>query len=223
MGRYTIIGLGTFGSCIAEALYQKGHEVLGIDISKDLVQKTKDTVSHAVEADATDRDTLKDLGVGDSDYAVVSVGDKIDASILITLHLAELGLRNIVVKAVNDNHGKILKKIGASEVVFPEKQMAIRVADRIGHKGVLDQIQLEDGMSILEITTPSFLTGKTLKDSRIRELYHINVIAMKALFPETGRAGLALPKADHVLTEGDVLVIIGSDNHIENFKTQQSG
>ena len=157
MGRYAIIGLGTFGSSVANSLFQKGHEVIAIDISEDLVQRARDVATQCITADATDRETLEALGLTDVDYAVISVGDKIDASILITLHLTELGVKNIVVKAINDTHGKILKKIGATEVVYPEKQMAVRIADRIGHKRVLDQIQLGDGISILEVATPDSL------------------------------------------------------------------
>ena len=175
MGRYTVIGLGTFGFSVAQSLFEKGHEVVAIDISEELVQRCRDHVSQAITADATNRETLEALGVKDSDYAIVSVGDRIDASILITLHLTELGVENIVVKAVNDTHGKILTKIGATEIVFPEKQMAVRIADRIGHKGVMDQIQLSDNLSILEITVPERLVGVNLKDSKIRQNFRINV------------------------------------------------
>jgi trk system potassium uptake protein len=222
MGRYAIIGLGTFGSSVANSLFQKGHEVIAIDISEDLVQRARDVASQCITADATDRETLEALGLTDVDYAVISVGDKIDASILITLHLTELGVKNIVVKAINDTHGKILKKIGATEVVYPEKQMAVRIADRIGHKHVLDQIQLGDGISILEVATPGSLVGKTIREANMRRDFSLNIIALKEVISQEEEHTYILPGPDDVLKAGYILIVIGPDDKIEEFKSRQS-
>ncbi len=218
MARYAIIGLGTFGSNVARSLFDKKHEVIAIDVHEDLVQRARDFVNQAVTADATDRETLEALGLQDVDYAVLSVGDKIDASILITLHLTEMGVRNIVVKAVNETHGKILTKIGATEIVFPEKQMAMRVADRIGHKQVLDQIQLSDHIAILEIRVPPGMAGVALRDSKLRPRYHLNVVAVKQSIPDSPEHDVILPRPDYVLGSDDILMVIGRDEHIEEFK-----
>lgn len=222
MGRYAIIGLGIFGSSVAESLYQKRHEVIAIDLVEELVQRSREVVSQAITADATDRETLEALGLQDVDFAVISVGEKIDASILITLHLAEMGVKNIVVKAVNDTHGKILKKIGASEVVYPEKQMAQRVADRIGHKGVLDQIQLGDGLSILELAVPEMFIDRPLIESKIRQNFALNVIALKEIGPDGVSHNFILPRPDYILKKSDILVVIGLDEHVEAFKATAS-
>lgn len=219
MKRFAVIGLGTFGSNVARSLYEKGHEVIVLDASDALVQKAKDFATVAVAADATDRDFLESFGFREVDCAVVSVGDRIDASILITLHLAELGISKIVVKAVNEIHGRILKRIGATEVVHPEKEMALRLADRISHSGVLDQIALEDGFSILETRAPECYVGIPLKDSRIRQQYALNVIAVRPSRQEKqGRRAFSLPKPDYSLETGDVLVLFGEDEQIEKFK-----
>jgi trk system potassium uptake protein TrkA len=221
MARYAVIGLGIFGSNVARSLFEKGHDVIAIDASEEMVQRARENASQAVHADATDRETLEALGLRDVDYAVISVGEKIDASILITLHLAELGVRNIVVKAINETHGKILRKIGATEVVFPEKDIAVRIADRIGHKHVIDQIPLGDGITILELTVPGFLAGKSIQDARLRKDYSLNVIGIRELRPD-GRHGFALARPDYVLRESDVLILVGPDDHVEAFKQIQS-
>jgi len=218
MGRFAVIGLGTFGFNVASALFQKGHNVIAIDSSEEMVQRARDVASQCISADATDRETLESLGLDDVDCAVISVGDKIDASILITLHLTELGVKNIVVKAVNDTHGKILKKIGASEVVYPEKQMALRIANQIGHKSVLDQFTLGDGISILELVVPTPLIGKTIRDCNLRRDYALNVIALKEIIPDAEKYPFTLPSPDDVLKENQILVVIGPDQNIEEFK-----
>ena len=219
MKRFAVIGLGTFGINVTRSLFEKGSEVIAIDTSEALVQKAKDWATVSVCADGTDRDFLESFGLRDVDCAVVSVGDHIDSSILITLHLTEMEVPRIVVKAVNDNHGKILKKIGATEIVYPEKEMAVRLADRISHAKVLDQIQMEDGFSILEVVVPESLLGIALKNSRIRQDFGLNVIAVK----EAGKAAsekraFSMPKPDYALHKGDVLILFGSDENIESFK-----
>ena len=222
MGRFAVIGLGTFGFNVAGALFQKGHNVIAIDAAEEMVQRAREVASQCIAADATDRDTLESLGLDDVDCAVISVGDKIDASILITLHLTELGVKMIVVKAVNDTHGKILRKIGATEVVYPEKQMALRIADRIGHKNVLDQFTLGDGISILELIVPAQLVGKTIRDCNLRRDYGMNVIALKEIITGAEEYPFSLPSPDDVLKENQILVVIGSDENIEAFKQRQT-
>ncbi len=219
MARYTIIGLGTFGFNVASKLFEKGHEVIGIDIREDLVQKAQPFVSQAIVADATDQETLKALGIEDSEYVVISVGNKIDTSILITLYIKEMGIENILVKAVNEVHGRILKQIGASEIVFPEKEMAHRIADRIGYKSVIDFIKLGDEISIMEIEVPEELIGKTIAESEFRQKFNVNIVALKSLVGDEYR--MVIPNPEYVFRHRDTLVVVGEEKMLNAFKKKK--
>ncbi len=216
MARYTIIGLGTFGFNVASKLFEKGHEVIGIDIKEDLVQKAQPLISQAIVADATDQETLKALGIEDSEYVVISVGNKIDTSILITLYVKEMGIENIIVKAVNEVHGRILKQVGATEIVFPEKEMAHRIADRIGHKSVLDFIKLSDEISIMEIEVPEDLVGKTISESKFRQKFNVNIVAIKTHVGEIYR--MVIPTPEYVFRREDALVVVGEEKMLDLLK-----
>lgn len=210
---FAVIGLGRFGSSVAKALYDMEFEVMGIDTNEELVQNAMPYVTHAVQADATDETAMKNLGIRNFDVVVVAIGQDIQSSILATLVLKELGVKYIVVKAQNERHGKVLYKIGADRVVFPERDMGIRVANNLVSPNTLDFIELARDYSIMEIVAPAFMVGKTLQQVDVRAKYGVNVIAIK-----TGEDFNIAPKADDTIQDGDVLVIIGHNDDIKKLE-----
>ncbi len=217
MRRFAVIGAGTFGAAVAETLFGKNNEVLIIDIDGDRIQDLQGLASQAIQADATDVETLRAIGVNEVDCAVVSLGDKIDLSILVTLHLKEMGVPEIVVKATTDEHGKILKMIGATEVVFPEKQMAQRVARRLSAPNIYDQIELAEDLSVLEMIAPGKLVGKTIRELRLRDEYRVNLIAIREPDSE-GDMRTLIPRSEIRIRPEHVLIVVGLDHDIEEFK-----
>ncbi|MBE9504821.1 MAG: TrkA family potassium uptake protein [Proteobacteria bacterium] len=216
MRRFAVIGLGHFGSSAARKLYEDGHDVIAIDINKNRVQDIKESSSQAIVADVSERETLEAIGINDVDVVIISLGEKLDASILVTLYLKEMGIKEIVVKAITDDHAKILKILGATDVVFPEKDMAIRVAERLSSPTVLDQIEFMEGYSVVEIEAPKSFHGADLISADIRNRYGLSVILIR----KKGEGGevLVTPKATDKIEEGDILVLLGEDANIEKFK-----
>lgn len=210
--KYAVIGLGRFGFHLTRSLYEKGHEVLAIDMSKDVVQKLKDFCTKAVVANATDRETLEALNVQGVDVAIVGLGAPLDHSMLVTLHLKEMGVKEIIVKATSDEHGKILQKIGASEVVYPERDMARKLAASLHSPNLLDHLPLMPGFSIVELATPNEFVGKAIKELQLRNEYGVMVIAVKELVPERVTF---MPTPDFVLKDSDILVVMGSDENLD--------
>lgn len=208
MKRCSIIGLGMFGFSLARALHEEGHEVLAIDRNKEIIQKMKDYCTRAVLADATDRETLVALNVQDADFAVVGLGTRLDHSVLVTLHLKELGVKEVIVKAITEDHGKILRMLGATEVVYPEKDVALKLAVSLSSPNLLDHLPIMEGYSIVELAVPDSFVGKSLKDLQLRNTYGVQVIAIRELIPE--RMTMS-PTADFVLKPSDILVIMGSN------------
>ncbi len=215
MRLFVVIGIGNFGYYTAQHLYELGSEVMVIDSNKERIQSIKDQVSRAVVADATDREVLERLGVPDVDVAVVSVGDRLDTSILITLYLKEMGVKEVVVKAVTVDHGKILEKIGASSVIFPERDSGVRLANSLSSSNVIEHLPLSEGYSILEIAASAKLVGKTLKELRLRNRFGIQVIAIKELVPDRMHMP---PDPDFVIKDSDILIVVGQDESLESLK-----
>jgi len=212
MKRCAVIGLGMFGFYVARGLYEKGHEVLAIDRDKDVIQKVKDYSTRAVMADATDRETLLALNVQDVDMAVVGLGTKLDHSILITLYLKEMGIKEIIVKATTEDHGKILNMLGATQIIYPEKDVALKLATSVSSPSLMDYLPLMEGYSIIELATPNQFIGKSLKDLQLRNTYGVQVIAIRELVPDRI---VMTPTADFVLKESDILVIMGSNENLD--------
>ena len=215
MRLFVVIGIGNFGYYTAQHLYELGSEVMVIDSNKERIQSIKDQVSRAVVADATDREVLERLGVPDVDVAVVSVGDRLDTSILITLYLKEMGVKEVVVKAVTEDHGKILEKIGASSVIFPERDSGVRLANSLSSPNVIEHLPLSEGYSILEIAASAKLVGKTLKELRLRNRFGVQVIAIKELVPDRMHMP---PDPDFVIKDSDMLIVVGQDESLESLK-----
>jgi trk system potassium uptake protein TrkA len=215
MKRFAVIGLGTFGFHVARTLFEEGHDVLGIDKDKMKVQKAKEFVSHALMIDATNKENLKTLDLDKMDAVIVSTGGSIDHSILITLYLKELGVENILVKAVNEDHGNILEKIGASDTIFPERDTAIKLAKNLSTPNILDYLPLAEDYAIAEWAPTKEVIGKSLAQSQLRTNYNIHVMAIREVLP--GRTVLA-PGPDFVIKDSDILIIMGWQKDIEKLK-----
>lgn len=202
--QYVIIGLGRFGTSIAKTLFSLGNEVLAVDVDEDIIQEISKDVTHAVQADATDENVLRALGARNFDVAVITIGSDVQASIMTTLLAKELGVKYVIAKAHNEVHAKVLYKIGADRVVFPERDMGVRVAHNLSSSSILDYIELSPDYSIMEVTAISKWVGKSLKELNIRSKFGINVMAIKR-----GNDINISPEADEYIRKGDVLVVIG--------------
>ena len=213
MKQFVVIGLGRFGFSLAKTLYELGHDVLGIDNDEEIVQSVAESITHAVKADATDENALKALGVRNFDVAVVSIGNDIQSSILITLILKEMGIKYVVAKANSELHGRVLKKIGADRIVFPERDMGIRVAHNLTLSNILDYIELSPEYSIIEISALPAWYDKSLRQLNMRTKYGLNVIAIK----RNGNIIIS-PNGDDMILRGDILAVVGHKDDIENIE-----
>ena len=215
MRSFVVIGLGKFGFNIAKTLYELGQEVTAIDTDKEIVQKIQEFSTQAVVTDATVAENLLALGVDSVDVGIVSMGERMDASILIALHLKEMGVPEIWVKAMNEDHGKILKRLGVTEVIHVEKEMALRIAQSLSRPNVIDYLPISEGYSIQEFAVPVDFTGKSLAELDLRRRYGVYVIAVKEVIPE--RVVLN-PEADFIFKDSDIMVILGSDKDLDRLK-----
>ncbi|HHY98151.1 MAG TPA: TrkA family potassium uptake protein [Firmicutes bacterium] len=210
MKQFAVIGLGRFGEGVARTLSRLGCQVLAIDDDPEKVQHMANIVTHAVQANATDEDALKSLGIRNVDVAVVSIGEDIESSILATLILKDLGIKFVVAKAHDELHGKVLERVGADRVIYPERDMAIRVATSLVSGNILDYIELSPEFTIAEIISPPEFVGKSLRELNIRAQFGINVVAIRS----QGRIKVS-PGADDKINEGDILVLIGRTESFE--------
>jgi trk system potassium uptake protein TrkA len=215
MKRVVVIGLGIFGFNIAKDLYENGFEVIAIDKNKEIIQKIKDFSTRAIFADGTDKEVLESIGIHQDDVVIISFGEDLAASTLITLYLRELKVKTIIVKAPNEDHKHVLEKVGATEVVIPERAMADKVAKTLVSPNVLDYIPLTEDYTISEIVPPVNFMGKTIGELHLRSKYHIEVIAVRETLPE--RLTM-VPRADFVIKDSDVLVVIGKEKDIQKIR-----
>ncbi|MDR6554166.1 TrkA family potassium uptake protein [Paenibacillus qinlingensis] len=211
--QFAIIGMGRFGSAIAKTLSQLGFEVLAIDQDEETVQDVSAYVTHAVQADSTDEEAMRALGIRNFDVVVVAIGEDIQASILTTLILKEMGIATTIVKAVNDLHGKVLKKIGADKIVYPERDMGQRVAHHMISSNIIDYIELSADYSIVEMKASKDMVGKSLRELDVRAKYGCNVIAVKH-----NEQMIIPPSAEAPIKEDDILVIVGKNSSLQNFE-----
>jgi trk system potassium uptake protein TrkA len=208
-----VIGLGRFGSAVATTLNELGHDVLGIDESPSRIAALRDALDHVVEADCTDPVALDQVGIKEFDRAVVAIGSDIEASILTTAALADLGLPDIWAKAMTAAHARILDRVGAHHVVFPEAQMGERVAHLVAGR-MLDFLPLDEGFALVETVAPASVRDRSLGELGVRKRYGITVVCVK---PAGGQFTYAT--ADTVLGEGDVIVVAGATSSAEKFAT----
>jgi trk system potassium uptake protein len=215
MKSFAVIGLSSFGYYMAKYLSARGYHVLAIDKDEERIEHIKTFVDKAIIIDATDKETLATLGLDDLDGVFVSLGDEMDASILVTLYLRELKVKRIIAKALTEDHGKILDIIGATQVVFPERDEAFRLSKTLESDYILDTINLADGISIIEIAPPQAFIGHTLGELNLRNKYNVLVIVVKELVPE---AIVMVPSADHMIKDTSILLILGADEALEKIK-----
>lgn len=215
MKQFAVIGLGRFGTSVAKTLMMMGYEVLAIDEDQEKIQEIVNQVTHAIQADAKDENALKALGIRNFDVVIVAIGKDTESSILVTVLLKELGVKCVVAKARTDLHGKVLVKVGADKVVFPERDMGVRVAHSLVSSNVLDHIELSPDYSILEVVAPDLVVGKTLRQSNLRAKYGVTVMAIKR-----GRDILVSPSPDEPIQENDILVVIGENEKLRNVERE---
>lgn len=212
--QFVVIGLGRFGSSIAKTLYSLGNDVLAIDLDEETVQNISESVTHSVQADATDENSLRTLGISNFDVAVITIGSNVQASIMAALLVKEFGVKHTIAKANNELHAKVLKKIGVDRVIFPERDMGVRVAHNLVSANILDYIELSSDYSVAEIVSPEEWHGSTLKSLNMRSKYGINVMALK----RNNEVNIS-PSADDIIQPGDIIVAIGGIeelNELEN-------
>lgn len=219
MQQFAIIGLGNFGYYLAKYLYQKGHEVLAMDKNPQRVQEIKDHVSQAVVADATDRTVLESLGVDQMNAAVVSIGTVLSDSILATLNLKEMGIASIYAKAVSEAHGRILSKVGATEVFFPEKDQAISLAEHLHNPNMLDYLPFLEGYSMIQLAPPKEFIGKQLKELDLINRFGIQVVGIREIVPD--RLNL-IPTADFLIKDSDTLILLGPNDALDKLREKGS-
>lgn len=211
--QFAVIGIGRFGGSVARTLHKMGYEVLAIDKDEQEIEAIMNEVTHAVQLDALDVEALKRLGIRNFDVVIVAIGNDLEASILVTLELKELGVRCVVAKAANDLHGKVLQRVGADKVVYPERDMGVRLAHYLVSSNVIDQIQLSSEYSIVEIQAPKRVAGLTLGEADLRANYGIAVLAIRR-----DNEIIVSPSASDVIKEGDILVVIGHTDDLNRFE-----
>lgn len=211
--QFAVIGLGRFGASVAKTLYSMGRQVLAIDVDEERVRAMVQSSTRAVVADATDEQVLRSLGVRNFDVVVVGIGGSIQASIMVTLMLKELGVKYVVAKAQSELHGKVLFRVGADRVVFPERDMGFRVARNLISSSILEYIELSQDVGMVEIVAPRNTVGKELRELDLRNRFGINVIAIKH-----GEHVNITPRADDCIYKDDVLVVVGLKEDLQRFE-----
>lgn len=205
-----VIGLGRFGTTIAKMLASMNHEVLGVDIDPDIVQKISPFVTHAIVADTTDEEAIKALALSQFDMVIVAIGGNLQANLMTSMLLKEMNITKVVAKAENSLQGKMLQKIGVDQVIYPEYDMALRLVQSLIREHVMDYLQLSKNISLIEINMPSFMVGTCLKESNLREKYNLNAVGIRR------KSGLEVPPdPTAILSEEDKLLVIGNNSDLD--------
>ncbi len=212
--QFFVAGLGRFGKSVAVTLDKMGYDVMAMDIDEGVVQDLSDELGYIVCADASEEKNLLAIGAGNADVAVVGIGD-LAASLMTTLLLKELGVGRIVVKALDELHGKMLRKIGADKVIYSEKEMGIRVAHNLTSEGIVDYIELSDDITVVSIHVPEDWIGKNLIQADVRKKYNITVVAIRR-----GEETFINPRPDQVMNAEDTLIILGEAGDIKEVTKQ---
>ena len=207
--------MGIFGFNIVKELYESGFEVIAIDKNKEAVQKARDCSTKAIVADGMDKEVMEEIGIQEDDVVIISFGEDLSAATLITLHLKQMKVKTIIVKAPNEEHKLILEKVGATEVIIPEKEIARKVAKSLISPNVLDYLPLSDDYMIFEMAPPNSFLGKTIAELQLRSKYHIEVIAIRDIISDRIHM---VPPADFVIKDGEVLVVVGKEKDIQKIK-----
>lgn len=216
MKQFVVIGLGTFGFNVAVELAKQGHQVLAIDNDKTIVEEIKNHVTEAVTASAMDKETLTEL-MGDSfDTAILGLGEPyMEATVLAILHLKNLGVKNIIVKSMNELRGKVYSSVGATEIIYPEKESAVRLAQKLSIPNLIDQIPLAPEYSIFEIAMPDIFNGKSIREVNLRQKYGATIIAIKNILEDTLTIS---PSPDYKFSPDSALIVLGKQNDLDKLK-----
>jgi trk system potassium uptake protein len=208
---FGVIGLGRFGSAMAQTLVELGQEVIGIDSSEEPVRKMAEVLSQVVRLDAMDERALRAAGIADVDVAVISIGENVEASIIVVMQMEELGIGEVIAKAVTPLHGRVLHKLGVKRVIYPERDMAIRVAHSLVVPNSLDYIELSRDFSIVELPAPREWVGKSLKELALRPRLGLTLIAIRRRAPDGRETTNIGPSAEDRIDEGDILALLGDN------------
>lgn len=212
--QFIVIGLGRFGSSLARELVGLGYEVLGIDKDPEAVKDISKSITHAALVDSTEESALRAFGIRNFDCAVVAIGDDIQASIMTAILLKELGVKTVVAKALSITHGKVLERIGVDRIIFPERDMGVRVAHQLVSPNLLDYIELSRDYTIAELSAPAKIAGMTLAELNMRARFGCSMVAINK---KTGGMIVA-PSAHDVVEETDIMVVIGTNEQVEAFE-----
>ncbi len=215
MTKYAVIGLGNFGFYLAKSLFEEDKEVIGMDRNKERVQRLQAFCSYGIVGDATDRSVLESIGLEKEDAVFVSLGSNISASVLVTLYLKDLQIEKIFVKIISEDHGRALEKIGATEVIFPERDLARKLAKTLLSPNLIDYIPLSEEYNILEIAPPKEFVGKTLAELMLRNKYNITVLAVRGIVPEKITMN---PGGAFTIKDSDILLALGKPEDIKKIK-----
>ena len=208
MRRFIVIGLGNFGSSVAESLYAEGHDVVAVDLDKDAVDRIATHASRSAVGDGRDLDTLEQVGAGEADVAVISTGDDITASILATMALSDLGVEEVYVKVISRDHARVMMRLGVSETVFPERESGLNLANRLSDKSVVNYVHMAKDLGIQEMVVLGRWEGKSLRELALRSEYGISVIAIHDILRDQMTTP---PDPDAPLKESDTLLLAGRD------------
>lgn len=211
--QYLVLGLGRFGESLAMSLYKLGHEVLAVDSDADLVESIAPHVTQAIQIDATDEGALESLGVRNFDAAIVSIGQNVRDSILVCVLLKELGVPYLIAKAIDELHAKVLRKVGVDRVIFPERDMAVRVAKSLLTPNVLEMIDLSDDYQLLETILPTKWVGNTIIGMDVRKRYGVSILAI-----HRGGEFFVSPAPDFAFQAGDILLVLGKKDDIDSLE-----
>ena len=219
MKRFVIVGLGNFGSSVAEALYSRGHDVIAVDVDERAVDAIAPHCSRAAVGDGRQIETLEEIGAEAADAAVVSTGDDITASLLATLSLQDLGIETIYTKVISRNHARVMTRLGVTETVFPERESGINLASRISEKGVLNYVRMARNLSVQELVVPADWRGHTLRELSVRTEYGVSVVAIHDTRTDEM---IVPPDPDETLEATDTLLLAGRDEALEAVAEQAS-
>ena len=207
---FVVIGMGQFGSSVAKTLANAGATVMAVDKDEEYLEKVASYVTHAVCADVSNPEAMKQLGIQNYDGAIVGIGDDLESSVLVTLQLKEMGVSFVMAKAVTDLGGRILQKVGADKVIFPDREIGIRIGNEIMNGNYFEAIEVSEEYSIVDLTVPHAWIGKTLRDINIRSQYGVNVIGIRGI----DKVNIN-PEADYKLQEQDILIVLGHNGEIQ--------
>lgn len=225
MQKFAVIGLGRFGSQLAISLAERNAEVIAIDKDMQAVEQVKDIVTYAVRLDSVDKEALLAQEIGEVDTAIVAIGDNFEANVLTAALLKNIGVKTVIARAASEIQRQILELIGVDRVVFPEAESGIRLAQSLTSKAIWDYVPLSGDKVIAELKAPRRFWNKTIRESEIRRKYGINIIAIKKRTPKLSGTGsptvieesiIESPEADYMIEENDILIVVGSNDDIEN-------